>query len=321
MHTERIPKKDGSYAHDGKQDIDPSRTNLNYNLAPARDSPQAYIDERLKTVSVVNRSNLVYLICWTVTQPKTLPPTESKSFFTSTYQFLVARYKGENNVVSAHVHMDETTPHLHFSFIPIVKTSNGGEKLCAREVIYRGELQRFHKELSNHLASTLSYPVDVLNPKMLALMNANDEADARIKKLITEKRERKEAIQRTKTQLTAINQALKPYRELDVQNIRIDDIELTESIFGTIKGISTAEIHQLKLMAIKSIILEADLNQLQADNQYLSDQLPTVDEHIEAMNQKEKLDQIENALKILNLTDIVEAEILLERNREGLSPD
>ena len=42
-----------------------------------------------------------------------------KQFFELSYKFLSERY-GEQNVISAYVHMDETTPHMHFLFIPIV---------------------------------------------------------------------------------------------------------------------------------------------------------------------------------------------------------
>ena len=38
---------------------------------------------------------------------------------------------GEKNIVSAVIHVDETTPHLHFDFVPITKS--GG--LSAREVV------------------------------------------------------------------------------------------------------------------------------------------------------------------------------------------
>ena len=46
---------------------------------------------------------------------------ETKRYFQTAYKF-VANYKnlGENFIVSAKVHMDESTPHLHILFIPVV---------------------------------------------------------------------------------------------------------------------------------------------------------------------------------------------------------
>ena len=46
---------------------------------------------------------------------------ETKRYFKTAYKF-VANYKnlGEQFIVSAKVHMDESTPHLHILFIPVV---------------------------------------------------------------------------------------------------------------------------------------------------------------------------------------------------------
>ena len=48
---------------------------------------------------------------------------ETKRYFETAYKF-VANYKnlGEQYIVSAKVHLDETTPHLHLVFLPVVHT-------------------------------------------------------------------------------------------------------------------------------------------------------------------------------------------------------
>lgn len=55
---------------------------------------------------------------------------ETKRYFKTAYEF-VANYQklGEKYILSAKVHMDETTPHLHLVFIPVVhiKDKNGNE--------------------------------------------------------------------------------------------------------------------------------------------------------------------------------------------------
>jgi hypothetical protein len=109
---------------------------------------------------------------WVVTQPKTLPPERSKEFFQHTFQFLSERY-GEKNVVSAYVHMDETTPHLHFAFVPVTKNTGKSagkfpEKLCARQVLTRHDLQTFHTDLQNYLQKKMQCRVDVLNENTAA---------------------------------------------------------------------------------------------------------------------------------------------------------
>ena len=55
---------------------------------------------------------------------------ETKRYFATAYKF-VAGYKnlGEKYILSAKVHMDETTPHMHLVFVPVVHTKdkNGNE--------------------------------------------------------------------------------------------------------------------------------------------------------------------------------------------------
>ena len=60
---------------------------------------------------------------------------ETKRYFETAYKF-VSNYKnlGEQYILSAKVHLGETTPHLHIVFIPVVHTkdTNGNsiDKIC-----------------------------------------------------------------------------------------------------------------------------------------------------------------------------------------------
>lgn len=60
----------------------------------------------------------------------TIGEEETKRYFQTAYKF-VANYQnlGEKYILSAKVHMDETTPHLHLVFVPVVesKDKNGNE--------------------------------------------------------------------------------------------------------------------------------------------------------------------------------------------------
>lgn len=158
----------------GNTNIDSTRTHMNYNLA-ADMQPKSgtdFIAERLANVRVQNRADVIKMADWVVTQPKTLPPERSREFFQHTFQFLLNRY-GRNNVVSAHVHMDETTPHLHFAFVPVTKNTGKSagkypEKLCARQVLTRHDLQTFHTDLQNYLQKKMQCRVDVLNENTAA---------------------------------------------------------------------------------------------------------------------------------------------------------
>lgn len=63
---------------------------------------------------------------------------ETKRYFEESYKF-ICNYKnlGEKNIISAVVHFDEITPHMHLIYIPVVHTidkqGNAIDKICARD--------------------------------------------------------------------------------------------------------------------------------------------------------------------------------------------
>ena len=63
---------------------------------------------------------------------------ETKRYFDECYKF-ICNYKnlGDKNIISAVVHFDEGTPHLHLMFVPVVHTKDKDgkpiEKICARD--------------------------------------------------------------------------------------------------------------------------------------------------------------------------------------------
>src|SRR5699024_4872032 len=79
------------------------------------------------------------------------PEGSQKQFFEETYDFLSERY-GEENVIAGVVHNDETTPHMHFAFMPVTyDEKREREKVSAKEVLNRNELKSFHLDLQNVL--------------------------------------------------------------------------------------------------------------------------------------------------------------------------
>ena len=148
----------------GKEHIDWSRTHLNYNLAPDTQSKQIDIlHRRLSEVKVQQRADVNVFCTWIVTKPKSLPEEKEPEFFQETYKFLENRY-GRDNVISAHVHKDEVSPHMHFVFVPVVQDKRHERlKVSAKECVNRLDLQRFHGELQEHLEAKLECQVEILN--------------------------------------------------------------------------------------------------------------------------------------------------------------
>ena len=163
-HYERAKDENGEYVKFGNESIDPKRTPMNYNLAPDRELSQGdFIRKRCGEVYCMNRKDVNVLCSWVVTVPKDVPEAEYERFFHATYDFLEKRY-GRENVVSAYVHMDEVTPHMHFAFVPVVYDRKKEKyKVSAFEVLDRKELKVFHPELEKHLESVLGHEVGILN--------------------------------------------------------------------------------------------------------------------------------------------------------------
>lgn len=163
-HYNRNNGKDRNYSN---QQIDKEKSYLNYNLAPDRGNEVDFINNRINEVKHINRADVVKMADWVVTLPKDYKGDE-REFFQATYNALEERY-GRENVVSAYVHMDETTPHLHFAFAPVVhshdKEGREIEKLSAKEVLTRGELQHIHADIEREVSHQLGHEVHFLNGK------------------------------------------------------------------------------------------------------------------------------------------------------------
>ena len=169
--------------NDRNTDIDRTRRHLNYFLTPKRDLTEwQYYKQRKKEVFCYNRADVKTVADFVITAPKELSSIEEiKEFFSCTNEFLLERYGSENCILSV-AHFDEGKqatlkdrfgntifnpdgtpkqfleygrPHLHFLFMPITADHNPKhpttEKICAKEVLTKVELKRFHSQLRRFL--------------------------------------------------------------------------------------------------------------------------------------------------------------------------
>lgn len=141
-----------------RDNIDPSRTHLNYNLAPEHpEGDIAFINKRIESLNLKRapRKDAVRMCDCVVTLSEDVGGADY-AFFDTVYDFLRCRY-GDENVVSAWVHMDETTPHMHFAWVPI--TEDG--RLSAKDVVNRQDLKTLHQDMQEFLNDT-GLPIPVL---------------------------------------------------------------------------------------------------------------------------------------------------------------
>lgn len=129
-------------------DIDYERSKLNYDLHNEQpinflEKAQNRIDELQFDKAV--RKDAVYM-CGIILSSdkeffKNLDEHQTKKFFWDSYDFM-AKYVGNENIISATVHMDEKTPHMHFMHVPITKD----KRLCAKDIYTRESLKKLQTD-------------------------------------------------------------------------------------------------------------------------------------------------------------------------------
>ena len=126
--------------------IDSSRTKDNYRLLFRSSSYTDFINARISEVYLhkAPRKDAVLMASFVVGSDreffKGLNEDEQNAFFRDCANFFIDRY-GRKNIISAVVHNDETTPHMHLNLIPI---KDG--RLCAKDLLNRNELSKLQTE-------------------------------------------------------------------------------------------------------------------------------------------------------------------------------
>jgi len=137
-----------------KSNIDPNKTQLNYSLIPADHRRDTEYFTKLRDEVGVKRKDQVTLVDTVVTLPQELLELSDKDkerFFSAAGAFLIKRYCPDiKYFIAAQVHMDETTPHMHFAFMPV---RDG--RFNAKSIITRQDLRTLHDDMESHLCKTL----------------------------------------------------------------------------------------------------------------------------------------------------------------------
>lgn len=334
QHYERKKGDDGKYIKFGNQDINLSKTAQNYNLAPKREGGQInFIRQRTSEVKCLNRADVNVMCSWVVTLPKNFPSSQESEFFAQTYRFLVKRY-GEKNVISAYVHRDENQPHIHFAFVPVTRGKDGKEKVSAKEVLTKSELQAFHPALQYTLEQSLGFEVAILNGATEGGNRTIQELKAKRKKesaeKIYDKYERQidemtydilytqEQVEKVHNELESIQGQKKTVQdEIDGLQCRLLTAQEAESlhgkktITGCLKGVGYVEYEALKRTAVhvESIAEERDKAEEKATIaekraaiaewkvKELMDERPALKMQVENVNLRARLERMERRLR------------------------
>lgn len=132
-------------------DYDRSATNCELHESASANYAEA-IQNRIDDLLLVKtvRKDAVHMCGIIVSSDSTffqkLSPEDTRRFFEESKAFLTD-FVGAENVVSAMVHMDEKTPHMHFLHVPV--TPDG--RLNANKIYTRQSLRKLQSELPAHL--------------------------------------------------------------------------------------------------------------------------------------------------------------------------
>ena len=128
-HNERTKEKYAS-----NPDVDIGRSYLNFHLVEAQGRYRAEVERQIAEAGCRTRSDSVRMVETLITASPEFfrgkKRAEIREFFQEALDFIKSKQNPET-IVSAVVHMDEKTPHMHLSFVPL--TADG--RLCAKEII------------------------------------------------------------------------------------------------------------------------------------------------------------------------------------------
>ena len=197
--VEQENERDETYLANNPQ-IDCTRTRNNYNVIKRQCSYTQHINRRIAELDLPTkvRKDAVLMCSFVVGSDREFfkslsareQAREQEKFFADCTRFFADRY-GEENIISAVVHVDETTPHLHLNLIPIAEG-----RLCAKQLFDRKALQElqtdFHSfvgkkwnlqrgkegSTAKHL-DTMSYKVKMMKDDAVAAVLQASEAERR----------------------------------------------------------------------------------------------------------------------------------------------
>lgn len=296
-HNERRNK---NYSNDN---IDKEKSYLNYSLK----SPKYRYDKefdimkekydlkgQIKTVSNIACE---YIITSDKQFFDEIGEEETKRYFETAYNF-VTEYKnlGEQYIMSAKVHMDEETPHMHLIFLPVVHTQdkkgNNIDKLACSEFwkekdSYRSLQDAFYQYMTSH-----SFELERGVPKE---ETGREHIDIKEYKEITNFNKTKEKLQNMKLELPDVP---------DIDDIRMArwskkrDEKILEDIIKP-KDDLINELYQNNLLMNQQLLRQAKMveeaekyqkerNKIMADNRDLHKQVDNI-----KAEYKEKEDNLE----------------------------
>ncbi len=150
-HNERAKEKYAS-----NPDVDTNRSHLNFHLVTPERKYRAEAEKQIAEAGCRTRSDSVRVVEVLVTASpeffKGKKQAEVKAYFTEALKF-IEEYQPKDTIISAVVHMDEKTPHMHLCFVPLTED----KRLSAKEIVgNKKKLTWWQDEFWKHMVKKVS---------------------------------------------------------------------------------------------------------------------------------------------------------------------
>ncbi|NFE61330.1 hypothetical protein FC763_16810 [Clostridium botulinum] len=344
---EKEQERDGKISN---KEIDPKKTHLNYDLVQSELNLYQRVKQRVDEVrpvsrvqknSVVDYSNII-----TVPQEqfKTWGVEKSKEYLEEVYNYFCEEF-GKENVVSAKVHLDETTPHMHLHFVPVSEEG----KLQARKVMTPKRINEIHSkapkylqekgfdvvrgvgktdkslEINEYKAKKVQEKIDSLENELKTLTETHKNSLEELRQLEEKTRNKLNATLKASESLSRLEEHTKSVLG------KLDSIEAKKTLFSgklTIseqdysKLISLAKLGESKVLENSQLKLKVKELQHKLDDKGLDEEITKaklkrlneveykyLDIQKRYRNLKNGFEVVEKALDKLDLTDIVNKEM------------
>ena len=290
-HCERLPEE---HRNRKNRDIHSELTARNYKLTPPEltGSLMQRVNHICETegIKLPKRKDLNVMCSWVITLPENIKNIdERQQFFSACYDFLCGRY-GAGHVLMATVHLDETTPHMHFGWLPVAKKENGDLTVSSKRVLTLRELKSFHGDLFNHLKQTTGREWGVVNGKTAAAGGnqtieemkaaALQKAEAAYKQIVESKTDIEAKPQKLHKGMVTISEDT---LNTLVQAVRMAEVKVTQAA----QAMQEVGQREQAVRARERAIAKADVTQLEkqvaeleVDNRWMKRQL----EHYHSMD-------------------------------------
>ena len=175
-HNERTKEK-----YNSNPDIDTSRSHMNFHLVTPERKYRAEAEKRIAEAGCRTRSDSVRVVEALITATpeffKGKKRAEVKEFFNEALEF-IKQHQAPETIISAVVHMDEKTPHMHLCFVPLTED----KRLCAKEILgNKKKLTQWQDQYWEHMVK--KYPD--LERGMSASETGRDHIPPRVFKQMT----------------------------------------------------------------------------------------------------------------------------------------